>query len=124
MTSIAREAAFAIASAHTARGGLDHPDWDSLRVALDLQRARVSAEFAELLAPRQRDTAPDALALYWRALPDGGDVETLAASGFADARTASGDLHNEGPSDPQARESLSTENRDAVARNDLSSPRP
>ena len=77
---------------HRIARGLDHPDWDSLRVALDLQRARVSAEFAELLAPRQRDTAPDALALYWRALPDGGDAEALAASGFADAASADGAL--------------------------------
>ena len=77
---------------HRIARGLDHPDWDSLRVALDLQRARVSAEFAELLAPRQRDAAPDALALYWRALPDGGDAETLAASGFTDAGSADGAL--------------------------------
>ena len=77
---------------HRIARGLDCPDWDALRVALDLQRARVSAEFAELLAPRQRDAAPDALALYWRALPDGGDVQTLAASGFADAGSADGAL--------------------------------
>ncbi len=77
---------------HRIARGLDHPDWDSLRVALDLQRARVSAEFAELLAPRQRDAAPDALALYWRALPDGGDAEPQAASGFADAGSADGAL--------------------------------
>ncbi|TQM17214.1 glutamate-ammonia-ligase adenylyltransferase [Pseudoxanthomonas sp. 3HH-4] len=77
---------------HRIARGLDYPDWDALRAALDLQRARVSAEFAELLAPRQRDAAPDALALYWRALPDGGDVEVLAASGFADAGSADGAL--------------------------------
>ena len=77
---------------HRIARGLDYPDWDALRAALDMQRARVSAEFAELLAPRQRDAAPDALALYWRALPDGGDVETLAASGFADAGSADGAL--------------------------------
>ncbi len=77
---------------HRIACGLDYPDWDALRAALDVQRSRVSAEFAELLAPRQRDAAPDALALYWRALPDGGEIDTLAASGFADAGSADGAL--------------------------------
>ena len=77
---------------HRIARGLGQPDWDSLRAMLDVQRARVSAEFAELLAPRQRNAAPDALALYWRALPEGGDAQTLAASGFADAAGADGAL--------------------------------
>ena len=77
---------------HRVARGLDYPDWDSLRAALDVQRARVSAEFAELLAPRRRDVAPGVLALYWRALPDGGEAETLASSGFADAGSADGAL--------------------------------
>ncbi len=65
--------------------GLGHADWDMLRAALDEQRARVAAEFAELLAPRRRDAVPGALAQYWRALPEGGDAQALAGSGFADA---------------------------------------
>lgn len=77
---------------HRIAAGLDYPDWDALRAALDVQRARVSAEFAELLAPRRRDAAPGALALYWRALPEGGDAETLAASGFQDPGSADGAL--------------------------------
>jgi len=77
---------------HRIARGLDYPDWDALHAALEVQRARVSAEFAELLAPRRRDAAPGALAQYWRALPDGGDAATLAASGFADAGGADGAL--------------------------------
>ena len=33
---------------------LGYPDWDALRAALDEQRARVTAEFEALLAPRRR----------------------------------------------------------------------
>ncbi|HEY1034481.1 MAG TPA: bifunctional [glutamate--ammonia ligase]-adenylyl-L-tyrosine phosphorylase/[glutamate--ammonia-ligase] adenylyltransferase [Pseudoxanthomonas sp.] len=73
---------------HRIARGLDYPDWDALRAALDVQRERVSAEFAELLAPRQRDAEPGALALYWRALPEGGDASPLAASGFTDPGSA------------------------------------
>jgi len=73
---------------HRIARGLDYPDWDALRAALDVQRARVSAEFAELLAPRQHDAEPGALALYWRALPEGGDAAPLAASGFVDPGSA------------------------------------
>ena len=68
--------------------GLGYPDWEALRVALEAQRVRVSAEFAELLAPRRRDAAPGALAQYWRALPEGGDAESLASAGFHDASGA------------------------------------
>ncbi|KRA46387.1 bifunctional [glutamate--ammonia ligase]-adenylyl-L-tyrosine phosphorylase/[glutamate--ammonia-ligase] adenylyltransferase [Pseudoxanthomonas sp. Root630] len=73
---------------HRIARGLDYPDWDALRAALDVQRERVSAEFAELLAPRQRDAEPGALALYWRALPEGGDASPLASSGFTDPGSA------------------------------------
>lgn len=65
--------------------GLGHANWDALRAELDEVRARVSAEFAQLLAPRRRNAEPGALALYWRALPEGGEAETLASAGFADA---------------------------------------
>ncbi|HEY5972903.1 MAG TPA: bifunctional [glutamate--ammonia ligase]-adenylyl-L-tyrosine phosphorylase/[glutamate--ammonia-ligase] adenylyltransferase, partial [Pseudoxanthomonas sp.] len=68
--------------------GLDYLDWSALHAALELQRARVAAEFGELLAPRQRDVAPGALTAYWRTLPEGGDKEILAAAGFADASGA------------------------------------
>ncbi|MEL1262950.1 bifunctional [glutamate--ammonia ligase]-adenylyl-L-tyrosine phosphorylase/[glutamate--ammonia-ligase] adenylyltransferase [Pseudoxanthomonas putridarboris] len=68
--------------------GLEYADWDALRDALDAQRARVSTEFAELLAPRRRDAEPGALAQYWRALPEGGEAGTLASAGFHDAAGA------------------------------------
>ena len=65
--------------------GLGYPDWSALLAELCEVRARVSAEFAQLLALRRRDAQPGALALYWRALPAGGEAETLASAGFADA---------------------------------------
>jgi glutamate-ammonia-ligase adenylyltransferase len=70
---------------------LGYDDWSELRGALDRHRAVVSGEFAALLAPRERRDAPDALAAYWRALPDGGDAAALDDAGFdqpadADAR--------------------------------------
>ncbi|PPU48122.1 bifunctional glutamine synthetase adenylyltransferase/deadenyltransferase [Xanthomonas arboricola] len=63
--------------------GLGYADWPALLQALTPQRARVAAEFAELLAPRVRATAPDALADYWRALPEG-DTAPLAGIGLHD----------------------------------------
>ncbi len=63
--------------------GLGYADWSALLQALTSQRTRVAAEFAELLAPRVRATAPDALADYWRALPEG-DATPLAGIGLHD----------------------------------------
>ncbi|PPT74451.1 bifunctional glutamine synthetase adenylyltransferase/deadenyltransferase [Xanthomonas arboricola pv. populi] len=63
--------------------GLGYADWPALLQALAPQRARVAAEFAELLAPRVRTSAPDALADYWRALPEG-DAAPLAGIGLHD----------------------------------------
>ncbi|NYI17552.1 glutamate-ammonia-ligase adenylyltransferase [Xanthomonas arboricola] len=57
--------------------GLGYADWPALLDALAPHRRRVAAEFAELLAPRVRSTAPDALADYWRALPDGDETPLL-----------------------------------------------
>ncbi len=68
--------------------GSGHADWEALLAGLREVRARVSAEFAQLLAPRRRAAQPGALAVYWRALPDGGEAETLASAGFADAGSA------------------------------------
>ena len=68
--------------------GLGYPGWDALLAALDVQRQRVSTEFDALLAPRKGQAAPDALASYWRVLPDGGSAEVLAEAGFADAAGA------------------------------------
>ncbi|HET6435159.1 MAG TPA: bifunctional [glutamate--ammonia ligase]-adenylyl-L-tyrosine phosphorylase/[glutamate--ammonia-ligase] adenylyltransferase [Xanthomonadaceae bacterium] len=67
--------------------GLGYPDWGALRAALDAQRARVSAEFAALLAPRRQAAPVGALAAYWQALP-GGDAAVLAEAGFADPEAA------------------------------------
>ncbi|MDM7555416.1 bifunctional [glutamate--ammonia ligase]-adenylyl-L-tyrosine phosphorylase/[glutamate--ammonia-ligase] adenylyltransferase [Xanthomonas fragariae] len=63
--------------------GLGYADWSALLQALTPQRVRVAAEFAELLAPRVRAAAPDALADYWCALPDG-DATPLAGIGLHD----------------------------------------
>ena len=73
---------------------LGYPQWVALRAELDLQRARVAAEFGELLAPRQREAAAGALTRYWRALPGSGDTETLAAAGFADPGDADASLRD------------------------------
>ena len=73
---------------------LGYADWSALRAALDVQRARVAAEFGELLAPRQRDLVPGALGQYWRALPTAGDAAVLAGAGFADAATADSALRD------------------------------
>ncbi|MEJ7745631.1 MAG: bifunctional [glutamate--ammonia ligase]-adenylyl-L-tyrosine phosphorylase/[glutamate--ammonia-ligase] adenylyltransferase [Luteimonas sp.] len=63
---------------------LGHGDWATLHAELDMHRARVAAEFAELLAPRGRTLQPGTLATYWRALPDAGDSATLGTAGFND----------------------------------------
>ena len=68
--------------------GLGHADWSSLYAALQEQRGRVATEFGQLLAPRERSLAPDGAAVYWRALPEGGDAAALAALGFGDAAGA------------------------------------
>ncbi|MEA5667150.1 bifunctional [glutamate--ammonia ligase]-adenylyl-L-tyrosine phosphorylase/[glutamate--ammonia-ligase] adenylyltransferase, partial [Stenotrophomonas sp. MH1] len=68
--------------------GLDYANWEALLQALDAQRQRVGTEFGALLAPRQGQAAPDALASYWRVLPGGGSAEVLAEAGFADAAGA------------------------------------
>lgn len=68
--------------------GLGYAGWDALRTDLDTHRQRVSEEFAALLSPRQRSSAPDALAAYWQLLPDGGEAETLADAGFVEAGNA------------------------------------
>ena len=62
--------------------GLGYPDWDALRAALDQHRVQVSAEFEALLGGREQVQAPAALAVYWRALPDAGSADELAAAGF------------------------------------------
>ncbi len=68
--------------------GLGYADWERLRAELDAQRATVAAEFQSLLAPKRRAATPSVLRDYWRALPDGGDVEALQAAGFVDAESA------------------------------------
>lgn len=71
-----------------------YADWTALRAALDVQRARVAAEFGELLAPRQRDLVPGALGQYWRALPAAGEAAVLAGAGFTDATAADSALRD------------------------------
>ena len=69
---------------------LDHADWEALAAALAGHRARVTEEFAALLAPRRRRASGSgALADYWRALPDHGAPDALEAAGFEHAD----DLH-------------------------------
>ena len=68
--------------------GLGYGDWAALLAALDAQREVVAEEFAALLAPRRKHDAPDALAAYWRALPDAGHVDVLGEAGFDDAESA------------------------------------
>jgi glutamate-ammonia-ligase adenylyltransferase len=75
--------------------GLGYDDgWPALRAALDAHRARVAAEFDALLAPRRRRADASALSAYWRALPGGGDVATLADAGFGDAKSADASLRD------------------------------
>lgn len=61
--------------------GLGFADWDALYAELQMHRGLVSDEFTRLLAPR-RKPQPDALAAYWRALPQAGDPRVLGESGF------------------------------------------
>ncbi|MEO6364550.1 MAG: bifunctional [glutamate--ammonia ligase]-adenylyl-L-tyrosine phosphorylase/[glutamate--ammonia-ligase] adenylyltransferase [Luteimonas sp.] len=64
---------------------LGYDDWMALLAELDTHRVRIAAEFAELLAPRERPAQPADLDTYWRALPAAGDGGALAIAGFADA---------------------------------------
>ena len=73
---------------HRIATGLGHADWTAFLPVLDAVRSRVSAEFGALLAPRERDAAPGALAAYWGALPQAGEADALAGAGFADALAA------------------------------------
>lgn len=73
---------------------LDFADWNALREALDVHRARVTAEFDALLAPRGKMQAPDALDAYWRALPEAGDADALRDAGFIEAEQADGLLRD------------------------------
>ena len=69
-------------------------DWPALAARLDGVRAQVGAEFDALLArPRAADSA-GALADYWRALPERGDAQSLAAAGFGDVRALDGALRD------------------------------
>jgi glutamate-ammonia-ligase adenylyltransferase len=74
--------------------GLGQATWSGLRDALDVQRARVAAEFDALLAPRRRTAAPDAIAAYWRGLPGEGGVPVLLEAGFVDAAGADASLRD------------------------------
>jgi [glutamine synthetase] adenylyltransferase / [glutamine synthetase]-adenylyl-L-tyrosine phosphorylase len=67
---------------------LGYADWRGLLADLDVHRERVSGEFAELLSVERHEAVPGALDGYWRALPAGGEVQTLAAAGFGDAAGA------------------------------------
>ena len=73
---------------------LGYDSWDALRDALDAHRARVTAEFDALLAPRGKIQAPDALDAYWRALPEAGDADALRDAGFVEADQADGLLRD------------------------------
>lgn len=77
--------------------GLGHADAAALDTALRAHREVVSAEFAAVLGGGARvagvgagaiDARVEALADYWRALPDGGEPRALAEAGFADAEGA------------------------------------
>ncbi|WP_049887161.1 bifunctional [glutamate--ammonia ligase]-adenylyl-L-tyrosine phosphorylase/[glutamate--ammonia-ligase] adenylyltransferase [Xanthomonas albilineans] len=68
--------------------GLGYADWAELYAALQCQRDRVAAEFAQLLAPRGRTPASDALADYWRNMAAGDRAQVLREAGFAAAEAA------------------------------------
>ncbi|MEH6417691.1 bifunctional [glutamate--ammonia ligase]-adenylyl-L-tyrosine phosphorylase/[glutamate--ammonia-ligase] adenylyltransferase [Pseudomonas sp. CGJS7] len=74
--------------------GLGYADWPHLLSELEQRRERVTAEFDALLAPRRRRAAPDALTAYWRALPESGEVDTLADAGFEAAADADAALRD------------------------------
>ena len=61
--------------------GLGYQGWDALATAVRVQRARVAAEFNELLAPREHEVVPGVLGQYWRALPESGDPQVLSRAG-------------------------------------------
>ena len=66
--------------------GLEYADWSALETELQAHRERVASEFDALLAQRSEKPQVDSdISGYWRALPDGGDVQALAAAGFSDA---------------------------------------
>jgi glutamate-ammonia-ligase adenylyltransferase len=77
----------ALARERIARG-LGHADWTTFRAELDAVRGRVATEFAALLAPREVDAPPDALALYLRALPGEADARVLDQAGLRPADEA------------------------------------
>ncbi|MBJ6982325.1 bifunctional [glutamate--ammonia ligase]-adenylyl-L-tyrosine phosphorylase/[glutamate--ammonia-ligase] adenylyltransferase [Luteimonas sp. MC1572] len=66
--------------------GLGHDGWPALAAELEAHRARVAAEFDALLAQRRAQPGVDSdIAGYWRALPDAGTADVLAAAGYGDA---------------------------------------
>ena len=73
---------------------LQFEGWPALLDALAGRRGFVGNEFAALLAPRRRRDAPNTLALYWRALPDAGDLQVLADAGFEDPAAADASLRD------------------------------
>ncbi len=73
---------------------LGHAGWPALLEALDAVRATVSTEFEALLAQRRKHRKPDALAGYWKLLPDGGDAEVLADAGFVEAEALDAQLRD------------------------------
>ena len=62
--------------------GLGYADWDALLVDVAAWRSRVAAEFAALLAPRERVQGDSDLSLYWRALPEDADAVALQVAGY------------------------------------------
>ncbi|MBB6598392.1 bifunctional [glutamate--ammonia ligase]-adenylyl-L-tyrosine phosphorylase/[glutamate--ammonia-ligase] adenylyltransferase [Luteimonas sp. MC1825] len=66
--------------------GLGHDSWPALAAELEAHRARVAAEFDALLAQRRAQPGVGSdIAGYWRALPDAGTADVLAAAGYGDA---------------------------------------
>jgi len=64
---------------------MGQPGWPALAAELDAQRTRVASEFAALLSSnRQHLAVPDAVAVWWRALPEADGCEVLTAIGFAE----------------------------------------
>jgi glutamate-ammonia-ligase adenylyltransferase len=74
--------------------GLGYREWSQLLDALERRREVISEEFHALLAPRERQQAPGALADYWLALPDGGNAAALADAGFDEVDEADGLLRD------------------------------
>lgn len=65
--------------------GLGHADADAMLATLDRHRAVVSAAYEGLLQTQRRQPEANALTQYWRALPEGGDAQSLLDAGFAAA---------------------------------------